>query len=347
MEPTANSPRPPDIRTPPNRPPANAFEPVDPSVEESAAVEPLSSWYGPGTSYTVMPRAVPPAPVEPALQPSPEVPADALSPGIAELDGAEAALLKPAARPLMNWPLMIGVVVGMLLTVLLIALWYSWVTYSAPDAPANRAGAPAEAPDSAPPAPANYSQDDMLTQEPLDDAAWLTAPSEPTPEALPAPAVDDRQPAADADGAVHLPPIRSSAPTATPGAEQTTPTAPAPVQKHPQPKQPALPAPAAPAPRNIPEPIKTSTITDKKPAIPAKPRSAPTPAASGTLVVAVQPWAEVWIDGRKRGISPPLLKLQLPPGIYTIELRNPDLPSYSQKVQIAGGQSVTLQHSFQ
>lgn len=97
--------------------------------------------------------------------------------------------------------------------------------------------------------------------------------------------------------------------------------------------------------RRQPPPI-LPAVTSTKPASPDKTRSTPTPATVGTLIVAVQPWAEVWIDGRKRGISPPLFKLQLPPGLYTVELRNPDLPSYSQKVQIATGQSVTLRHSF-
>lgn len=112
-------------------------------------------------------------------------------------------------------------------------------------------------------------------------------------------------------------------------------------------RQPPPAKPAIAAQKVRPLPTDAVIITGTKPASPAKPRSAPTPATVGTLIVAVQPWAEVWIDGRKRGISPPLFKLQLPPGLYTVELRNPDLPSYGQKVQITTGQSVTLRHSFQ
>lgn len=91
-------------------------------------------------------------------------------------------------------------------------------------------------------------------------------------------------------------------------------------------------------------PLQATTVRAKHP---QSPRNAATPAATGTLTVAVQPWGEVWINGKKRGISPPLLNLQLPPGSYTVELRNAELPSYSQQVQISAGQSVTLRHRFQ
>lgn len=90
------------------------------------------------------------------------------------------------------------------------------------------------------------------------------------------------------------------------------------------------------------------TVTAKRPVRAAKPQARPAaPAAQGTLIVAIRPWGEVWINGSKRGISPPLFKLQLPPGAYQVELRNPGLPSFSEKLQITAGQSVTLQHSFQ
>ncbi len=92
------------------------------------------------------------------------------------------------------------------------------------------------------------------------------------------------------------------------------------------------------------------TITAKRPERPAKPQSrsrAPSPATNGSLTIAIKPWGEVWIDGQKRGISPPLFKLQLRPGTYQLELRNPGLPSHEQRLEIMAGQSVTLQHNVQ
>lgn len=79
----------------------------------------------------------------------------------------------------------------------------------------------------------------------------------------------------------------------------------------------------------------------------AQPSSSAPAAAMGTLTITLKPWGEVWVDGVKRGISPPLLKLQLTQGIHLVELRNPGLPSYSQSLAISAGQSVTLQHRFQ
>jgi hypothetical protein len=118
-------------------------------------------------------------------------------------------------------------------------------------------------------------------------------------------------------------------------------------QKPAEHKQAAPTSPAITEQKPRPVPTDAVTITGSRPTSPTRPHAASKPATLGTLIVAAQPWAEVWIDGRKRGITPPLFKLQLPPGLYTVELRNPDLPSYSQKVQVATGQSVTLRHSFQ
>lgn len=244
---------------------------------------------------------------------------------------------------------MAGVVVGVLLTALLIVLWYSWATYT-PNVPADRAArtdSAAEAPHAALPPHVTYTRDDSLTvpQEPLDDGPLVIPPSEPVPEAPLVTAGDDQSLSAAPDTAEDQPQALPGGPTAAP-VVTNAPAAPAPAQKRPETKK-ALTALAAPAAKVLPAPTEAVTITGRKPASPAKSRGASAPAAVGTLLVAVQPWAEIWIDGRKRGISPPLFRLQLPPGIYTVELRNPDLPSYGQKVQISSGQSVTLRHSFQ
>ncbi|MBD9574156.1 hypothetical protein IB260_02445 [Pseudomonas sp. PDM23] len=180
-----------------------------------------------------------------------------------------------------------------------------------------------------------------LTQEPMEDEPELSSIA----GQLPDPAAYDRQLSPDT--------FRQAAPAtqsvaAPPPAPATSPSPAAiPAQKHAEHKRPAPASSAIKEQKASPVLTRAVTITGAKPASPTKPRSTLAPVPVGTLIVAVQPWAEVWIDGRQRGISPPLLKLQLPPGIHTVELRNPDLPSYSQKVQIVTGQSVTLQHSFQ
>ena len=42
----------------------------------------------------------------------------------------------------------------------------------------------------------------------------------------------------------------------------------------------------------------------------------------GRLGFAISPWGEVYVDGRKRGVTPPMTELKLPPGTYTVEIRN-------------------------
>lgn len=300
-----------------------------------ASIEPLSSWEGPGTSYTVTPRATvpPPVPVEPPVPARTEEPDALLPPCVVGLRAAEARLLEPAPKPSANWPLMAGAVFGTLLTALLIVLWHSWATYSAPGDPASSAASassPEAALHSAPRTDATYGPDNAstVTQEPLDDGALAIPPSEPVPEELSAPSADNGQLPSDADT-----PAQASTATAEAQASATLPLA-------------AATAPAPPVRKRRPIAL-TSTLAGKKHTGPLKQRSATTTTATGNLTVAVQPWGEVWIDGCKRGITPPLFKLQLPPGNYLVELRNPGLPSYSQKLQISAGQSVTLRHSFQ
>ncbi|MFJ3052430.1 hypothetical protein [Pseudomonas nitroreducens] len=342
MEPNAKTPCPPDTRNDPNGSlpettsgeaalsASYAFEQGESASSgpaRSVPRETLSSWDGPGTAYTLAPRpvAAPPAP----------------APTIAPLPTAEPNLLAPAPGASANWSLIAGVIVGALTTALLLALWQPWAIDNELDVPSE--SAPGELSQSKleqqgvverSPAPADSLE--TATPDSMDDGSLIIPPSEPVPEEQPAPLIDV---AAPDTPATPIDPVQVPVPAPAP-----TPTlheAPAP-----QAKRPSAPVAAA---EQKPHPLRTQvmTVTGSKPSSPTPPRSAPAPVATGTLSVVVQPWGEVWIDGRKRGISPPLFKLQLPPGSYRIELRNPDLPAYSQDVQISAGQSVTLRHSFQ
>ena len=52
------------------------------------------------------------------------------------------------------------------------------------------------------------------------------------------------------------------------------------------------------------------------------------------------------IDGKSRGISPPLRVVELSPGAHTIEIRNSTFPAHMQKVQVKPGEAVRIQHRF-
>ncbi len=78
--------------------------------------------------------------------------------------------------------------------------------------------------------------------------------------------------------------------------------------------------------------------------------SAEPPAASGTtgsVTLAISPWGEVFVDGRSRGVSPPLRTLDLPPGPHTIEVRNTTFPSHVGKIEVRAGEVVLIRHRFQ
>jgi hypothetical protein len=73
-----------------------------------------------------------------------------------------------------------------------------------------------------------------------------------------------------------------------------------------------------------------------------------TPAAPdlGRIEFAVLPWGEVLVDGKSRGVSPPLRVLDIPAGSHTIELRNSTFPSHVAKVNVKAGEAIRIRHRF-
>jgi hypothetical protein len=85
-------------------------------------------------------------------------------------------------------------------------------------------------------------------------------------------------------------------------------------------------------------------VADNAPATaPAKPAR---PVAV-TVNLDVRPWGEIFVDGKSRGVSPPLKALSLPAGRHTVVVRNADLPAYRVVVDLKPGQPLTLRHVFQ
>lgn len=136
------------------------------------------------------------------------------------------------------------------------------------------------------------------------------------------------------------------APTAAPAARGPDHDAPPEQTKSPE----QVPHEAAPAPVEEPPPEPPSIVTeppeqdatpDDADARPSGPRrSADVPrrrvdAEPGRIQVNVLPWAEVRIDGRDHGRVP--VDVELPPGRYRVELRNPQLGSVTKEVQLRSG----------
>jgi hypothetical protein len=128
--------------------------------------------------------------------------------------------------------------------------------------------------------------------------------------------------------AAEAPPAAESPVTAAP----TTPEPPPAVAPLPNKAPPAA---AAPKPR---KPV-------VRPAA-ATPVAAAPVLAPGVVNIAISPWGQVEVDGKPAGTTPPLSRLDLPPGTHTITIRNEDFPAYTQRVQVYPDKPVTLKHRF-
>ena len=88
-----------------------------------------------------------------------------------------------------------------------------------------------------------------------------------------------------------------------------------------------------------PEPARPDPKAD-----PAKPASLVPPA---TLVFAVSPWGEIFVNGKSQGVTPPKKSLKLDPGKYKIEVRNTTFPAHVQDLELKARDEVTVRHRFQ
>lgn len=75
-------------------------------------------------------------------------------------------------------------------------------------------------------------------------------------------------------------------------------------------------------------------------------RARPTPSATGMLDVQVFPWAEVWLDGRKVGITP-MQPFELSAGKHRLVLKNPQLNAEQAVViEVRSGQRLEVKRNL-
>ncbi|HSE01102.1 MAG TPA: adenylate/guanylate cyclase domain-containing protein [Burkholderiales bacterium] len=103
---------------------------------------------------------------------------------------------------------------------------------------------------------------------------------------------------------------------------------------------PAKPKPATRAARTPP-----AALADEEPL--AEPETVATAPASATLNLAISPWGEVHIDGRLRGVAPPLRDIELTPGRHRVEIRNASFPPHVEIVDAKAGGRIRIRHKFQ
>lgn len=95
-------------------------------------------------------------------------------------------------------------------------------------------------------------------------------------------------------------------------------------------------APSAPPPEIAPAAV-AAAASDAPPPAPVKP---------AMVTLSIAPWGEVFVNNQSRGISPPLTRLELPPGPVRIEIRNTGAPTLVKELNLDAGKTVRLKHKF-
>jgi class 3 adenylate cyclase len=101
---------------------------------------------------------------------------------------------------------------------------------------------------------------------------------------------------------------------------------------------------SAPAVAKPGEPAKGDAAKGDAKADPTKLASTTPPA---TLVFAVTPWGEIYVNGKSRGVVPPTKTLKLEPGKYKIEIKNTTFPVHTENLELKARDEVTVRHRFQ
>lgn len=65
-----------------------------------------------------------------------------------------------------------------------------------------------------------------------------------------------------------------------------------------------------------------------------------------TLQFAVTPWGEIYVDGVKAGIAPPLKELKVTAGKHTIEIRNLNFSPYSETLELRANSIKKIKYKF-
>jgi len=107
-------------------------------------------------------------------------------------------------------------------------------------------------------------------------------------------------------------------------------------------------APATPAPAAAP---KSEAPAQKKLAARMAERKAERTekiASRARVELAVTPWGEIVVDGKSRGVSPPLKFVELAPGAHTVEIRNSKArsPVRVEEISVKAGETARISHSF-
>jgi predicted Ser/Thr protein kinase len=92
------------------------------------------------------------------------------------------------------------------------------------------------------------------------------------------------------------------------------------------------------------EPATPAVAAVAPPPVEAKPAAPVVETVSYKL--AIKPWGTVYVDGRERGVSPPMKRLVLSAGRHKIRIVNPNFPDYSINLESGKNKNGTIEHDF-
>jgi hypothetical protein len=78
----------------------------------------------------------------------------------------------------------------------------------------------------------------------------------------------------------------------------------------------------------------------------AEPEVPAAPVGAAVITLAIAPWGEVYVDGDRIGVSPPVNEVEVAPGRRKIEIKNGGFPVYTQVVDVKADQKVRIKHKF-
>lgn len=64
------------------------------------------------------------------------------------------------------------------------------------------------------------------------------------------------------------------------------------------------------------------------------------------VALAIEPGGEIVVDGVSRGRTPPITRIEIPPGRHTIEIRHPPQQPLVLRLDLDPGEELALRHSF-
>ena len=161
------------------------------------------------------------------------------------------------------------------------------------------------------------------------------------------------------DDSKHAPPAPPARVALAPKVE-AAPAQPAPADPPPQQKEESKAAKESKAAHRTKDAAQASAATQTARASTPETATAPAPRAKesetvanaapvvreGTINIIALPWAEVFIDGTRQGVSPPLKAIPLKPGKHRVELRNGSFPPHVQTVDLRPGAEISVTHRF-